>query len=434
MGTRKAVKIQLTDSQNEELRQKAERGLALLLQINQRDKSFKLFESWFKAQYPDFEGLKGPGTNNLKNDLYRIDDLVFTDKSYPILVGKLDWVIDKAPQYLAESLLEACWYVYFHYSKRIGQEPQIGRGVLRLLSKARAEFINVEDGSSKDFSGTYVYHHKEAFFFDLEAASQSNTKLHIKMYWSDAKQELALGSYNTYENNHIVSGSLVFQRVYAADNAEPLLLSLRKNSKGLDDLPGAIKDFLSLRSTSYLKIPQEINSIELLAEEVRESHARARGAEAFIETKKPTVFIATPDSGYGKVNPRVGRMAKLIIALQKEFGELYQISHRNTVVSPEILKERLMPSETLKIIKQTRVFILVLPRTEKISFSSVQLGWAVVYCKYVYVFYEKGSLSERLMHLQQLDVTMIEMDTDFDERAILDKITDILTIDSNKIY
>ena len=79
---------------------------------------------------------------------------------------------------------------------------------------------------------------------------------------------------------------------------------------------------------------------------------------------------------------------------------------------------------TIQRLQTTRFFILIYTRSEKASFSLVELGWALAHAKVIMIFYEKHSVSERIETLDAINDSLADKNN---KRMHVKEITDVKT-------
>ncbi len=431
--------------QIEYLQKKAPQCLSIFEQIREKDNGVRVFADWLKLEYPNIKGLGYTSITQLVNLLLEIkeklkdrtDELTFTDASFGTLKRKIEDISEKASLYLKKPQFETVWYVYFlHIAvtefdfSHSAPDPELGRAVLKLSSDREAKLENISDGISYDYEGIFEYINQEVFHFDLKTDAKKSRRLHIKFYWQGVEQTIALGTYSTFENDRIVSGNLVLQSVEAGKKKLPLLMSFKKNRNDFKNVHPAIKEYLCLRNLNYHRISKEVTSVSLLAKELKHLQINKPQNSIFLEPHdRPTVFIASPDTA-DSIDVIRGRILGSVLAnLQKNFGDYYNIVHRNTNISPQYDKD-LLPSDSLKLIKTARVFIVIISKSDKASFCWVQLGWAIAYAKRILVLYEEGGISDRIKNLREFGIVIDKFNT-LQSQTITNKISAILAYDKN---
>lgn len=291
------------------------------------------------------------------------------------------------------------YYVYFLYLD--SKEPQIGRGVLiinpkKSISDKNVVFQNVPDGKSSNYKGSSQQFQDRVLFLSLQA-NDSERNLHIELTYKKPSQDILLGSYSTFENNHIVRGSLVLQLI-KKDNQNlikplPTLSSFRKNSKEFFKIHKVIRRYLSLQLYNYHKTPEITPTLKGLSEFFMEHNYNEKAYQRFLEIKKPILFISSPNTSLNNEKAKIHEQS-----IQYITEELKKI--RQDIKIESLHKGQ---TKTLEILRNTRYFVLVIDEVEKASFSLVQLGWALFFCKYIILFYRTGTISDELRYIDSIN-------------------------------
>lgn len=286
------------------------------------------------------------------------------------------------------------WFVYFFYVGKRDKEPQLGRGVLQGYDSKFVELENLPGSNHRDYAGTYSMIHNQVCFLDLETPSKDR-KLHIKVYYSlPEKDEILLGSYITFENNEIVSGTILFERVTTEiEKPHPAVLSYKNNPKLFNAVHPSIKKFLLLKRYNHHKIPNTIHTYSDLQNflVIHDENWKRR----FIEEAMPRIFIASPGLSINKES--FGKNKKAIDYLIEKLHNDFASENLNiSVHNNQDNVQDLASPKTLVGLQKTKFFVLIYTKTTVGSYSLVQLGWALAHCKVVMIFYEEGSISEHV--------------------------------------
>ncbi|HMG16971.1 MAG TPA: hypothetical protein VK590_16050 [Saprospiraceae bacterium] len=411
--------------------------------INNLKPKFKAFHEWIDKQ-PNpiiYRGLRDSSITKLHEWLYNTRAL----EPKAINRQKISEINDKikdakrfkeaAKLYLKstenfenESFVGTTWYAYFFYS--LGKEPQLGRGVLTTSENLVANFENVPDSISKDYVGTYKHIHDDVIFFDLETGTKDRS-LHIKVYCTDKKKDtILLGSYITYEDHHITSGSILLESTKDIDPLliKPIIMSYKKNSDEFLKTNKDIIKYLSLRKFSFSERKRKITNNELLHEHVLVLNEED-WSQRFIDDTLPLMYLAAPSSTTKEktIKDQNNVLINFVEELQSKYENKILVKHFLDSVESGIASTiNESPSISIELLKRTRLFILIYSKTSKGSFSLVQLGLGITYCKSCLVFYEEGSLSFNVQKLRTLGVR-IEPFSKFTEDGLNDvfKIIDI---------
>ena len=174
----------------------------------------------------------------------------------------------------------------------------------------------------------------------------------------------------------------------------PGLLSFRTNPDTFYNVSSIIRRYLLSKRHNYYKAPRDIHTLEELSKFLNghEENWESR----FIEEYIPKLFISSPGLSIGKEafskNKEV--IDKILGRINTSLNDLVKINIYNNQTPIKDLNPR-----TLFLIKKTRFFVLIHTKTDKGSYSLVQLGWALAHCKSVMIIYEKGSISDHIFTL-----------------------------------
>jgi hypothetical protein len=324
------------------------------------------------------------------------------------VLEELDFYNEKARRFCkwAKTYLESIkgdfdigqkFYLYFMYFDRYFAEPQLGRAVLEIVDYNKAKCDNLSTG--KTYDGHF---HSLAGHYIFELTSADDIGLHIKAgHFKPEKDEIFLGAYITYEDEHIVTGSVVLEK---CDEAEPVPIALSwfNNSVEFNGVHESIKRFLSIRKHCYQKIPNKITSKIDLSKFL--NHYNEDWTNRFFELKKPTMFVAlhTNSIQMGDNFHEIENIAKKISDLKEEYKHGIEVNYFDgSSPSPNGESDNLLLS--MRLLTRTRLFVIILNETTQHSFALVQLGWAIAHCKQVLVIYKEGCVSDMLKHLVYLN-------------------------------
>jgi|GEM_PF-6655356 len=437
--------VPLSEEEKRQISIYANEADLLWKRLKKRDGSLDKFIEWLEDN-PDYQHGDKFGRTTIYefvNNLNALRDGKPTAMNYELACKKTPVLITAATEYLntpnRKILTGTKWFVYFVYSKK-KQTPQIGRAILDYLDGNEAKLTNVPHITSKAYTGRY-YNHERIIYFDLDNADRN--KLHIKIECpEEANQEIALGAYCTYESNHIVTGTLIFQKIEdevpEAGKATPELLSY--NSKGdsrkiFEKIPACIKKYLCVKNLNYHSIPYEIYTLEELNKHIDNFNPfdEKRRANRFIESDKPTIFISVPSVSIKKNTSADAEFIESIIGqLREEFKEEATLVEKHSEWISPLNK---VPGKSLKQLREVSIFILIISSVDVASFSLVQLGYAIAHCKRVLVFFkesaEKKTVSERMKSLGSVGVETImysDLNIEFSEKytRLSDKIREYL--------
>ena len=335
------------------------------------------------------------------------------------------------------------WYMYFlNIGDSKKEYPRIGRALLITENDNRA-ILKVPDSNPniEDYKGEFQRLNNEVYFFDLDSYDRYDQKtlkkkLHIKLFLGKASDAIMIGSYSTYDKR-IFNGALVLEQITktkkVTDEMKPLFLSAVDNDEIFKSLDTGIKDYLAIKTKNYYKVPKEIISTkkalhDFITRDKREEPDRKDIENRFLEREKPMIFISSPQTSIsgdeGKTQKMRDMIKQIIERLKTDFKDNYSIYHEHSDASHPL--ERTQPLETLNHLERSRYFILILPKTEKMSFSLIQLGWALQVCKHILFIYEGNIVSERLKYLEDVNPwfrTKNRRDEEFELNKIYDDIS-----------
>ena len=320
--------------------------------------------------------------------------------------------IEVAKTFIAESgrdnFVDKKWFFYFlSVAERKSKHLKIARALLETSIGNVAELENVVDGFSKDYSGTYeiIKGNRKVIYFDLKDDPVNTTReLHIKAVYMNPNDEIMLGTYTTYDEQFVYSGLIVLHQItnekFSEDEMKPILCSYRLNSKAFIAIPEAIKQYLSLKKRNYRSVPRTVPSLDELQVYLDEYVPLKNKKNRFLELEIPRVYLATPQ-GSSKQNgssEKVGQpqnVDKLILEIEGALkNEKVQLISKQT--NSNMPASDLKSIDSLKLLKRTRFFILVITNVNKASYSLVQLGWALAHCKYIMLIYNDLYVSDRI--------------------------------------
>ncbi|WP_024771745.1 hypothetical protein [Aquimarina macrocephali] len=332
-------------------------------------------------------------------------------------VGKAKTIIRFAKKYfqsLKHPFEDRIWFFYFLDigSSKYDKYPKIGRGLLKTHSEFNAALENVPDGFSQNYEGKYRSINDNVIFFDLNTPDERK-RLHLKICFHSIENEIMLGTYSTFDRLRVLSGSILLEQIthqnYTDEATKPILVSSIDHKEKFNAIDPAIRRYLSNKKKNYYKAPNFIPNKDTLHGYVSKcappslEHIENR----FLELQKPIIFLSTPQSGLindeTTLELKKATIQNIIHNLKKEFQD-FQIRYEDTGLTNA--KEIIHPFNNLRLLQQTRYFIIILTKTDKASFSLIQLGWAIAYCKYVLIIYEDGAISERLKALEKISANI----------------------------
>lgn len=321
------------------------------------------------------------------------------------------------------------YFLYYHEDEW-DQEPVIGRAVVSIpelkqrTSKdikeqkftASVNFINTKADTSRDYMGGVDFFPTAShpiLIFNIES-NVPGRKLHIKLYSGNPKeeenlfgtengslelnQEVSVGLYITFENALIQGGTIIFQKLDdSIKEPKTGVFSFFENRADFineNEIPDQVKEFFAYRSNSYFLVPKNISTLNDLVLPSKISSYQFAKKALFLEKKEPEIFISYPITGNKSYNKAFLKQVKEDIKLA--FPEF---SVEANTKGKGFMAGKPQPDENLKQLKSTRVFVFFAGDLEAISFSYIQLGWALLYCKQVIVIGKRTNFSTTLRHL-----------------------------------
>lgn len=318
---------------------------------------------------------------------------------------------------LGEELKKAgclVWYLYFLHFVDDGHDrkkPKIARTNLRVFHDGNNERINrgkvtlenlKEDSNSRNYEGEWEQLADcKVYIFNLWQPSEDEKErhLHFKVKFPNGRKRILFGSYSTYDTDDLYSGSLVFERIdekgVLTDNIKPpLAISYDENPKDFEEIDESVIEYLSLARDNHLFTDGPLGSFNELKKWVETENPFSLCERRFFDYSKPRLFIACPQTSLKETDDR---HKNLIEKLEKDLREKYESNLDITVKNQKGVSGELSSFENLKYLQRTKYFILILDEVKKATFSLVQLGWAMAYCKHILVFYKDNTVSSRFI-------------------------------------
>lgn len=289
------------------------------------------------------------------------------------------------------------YYLYFMYF--VGnKEPQLGRAIIEIEDNFFAKCDNLASG--RTYRGKFG-RHTGHYVFELKAVGPESSSLHIKVgYFKPEDDKILVGAYITFEEGHVVTGSLVLEHC-DDEKAKPMALSWFNHSEAFSKVDKSIKRYLSVRKLSYHKAPNNKTTTDLLDEFIFDY--TEDWTNRFFELDKPVTFIAFQINSVSSELAKndIHDMVEKVVALKREYSDSIEFEFFDSrLASPD--NKGFYLQRSLKILTRTRLFVIILTETNQHSLSLVQLGWAIAHCKKVIVLYKEGSVSETFKSLVYL--------------------------------
>ncbi len=331
---------------------------------------------------------------------------------------------------------------FFHYLSIVDveedREPQIVRTVLQMYKTGKAVLYNKEHLKGEDYNGFWWnIESSNVFSFTLTNNSKSR-ELHFKFSWPEQERDLVVGAYLTYDKNRIYTGALVMskrERFHLLDQTsltnktkrqqalQTLTLSKKSSGKDRKQINEQIQKYLSLKKWNYYKVPQRFKTIAGMKSFLNEIKSFSDRDDLFFETEKPRIFISFPQTALeldkNQFFNRQDRINLYIKKIQDTFTNDFVVENRSlNKVDPNL---NVTKSHLIKLYK-TKYFILVLRQLTQVSFSLLELGFALDKCKFIYIIYNKKIVSSRFDALRNFGDN-ISIDDDIDENTSFDVIS-----------
>ena len=378
------------------------------------------FDHFVGNKQPGLPGIKRSNRAKRMQDLRRLRKEISADNNHnpdlQIVESAENLIIyleEKLKEYIEQNNVNVSeiinsFFVYFFYMEKRSNEPELGRAVLHIKSNNNVEFISIHNNESKNYNGTGNYAEEKTYVLNL---SSKESTLYIKIYSKDiSKKELNLGAYVTFDNNHIIEGALILTPIEETDVPKPKIMSFIRNKEEFEKVDPYIKQYISLKKYNHNTIPEDIRSVYHLDRFLNKQY-KEKTLFRFIENSKPILYLAFPNSSVDGTTFRSNKSRIIVLKehLNKSFPDKLEIEFATIQYHSPLHKATTAPP-SLNTLKRTRYFILVYTKTSSASLCLVQLGWALAYCKKVFVFYEKESISSNIERLSATGVKMVPID------------------------
>jgi len=363
-------------------------------------------------------------------------------KDYQTELYKAEDRLDAAIAFLEESsdpennLSDRSWFVYFlNYNGKSNSEPMLGRALLKIDVNDKIHFFNTGTEGSVDYHAEVNEKGYKAFTqlqegiirFNL-TSSKSGRELHFKVSCFDKDQEIMTGQFVSFINSRIVSGSLILHNTNAeyydqftelkdqegVSNREQNLkkfLGVYSIFESYDigcfkSIPEAFIEYFRLKSYSHQILPRKIATYSGLQKFLDNYDSHMHKNTWFLEKEYPEIFLATPI--YGSTGYNESLMVQVVKDLEFDLPR-FRVFH-NLRDSGRNEEDKLEPMKNLKLLRSTRVFILFIETIEVASFSLIQLGWAISFCKTVILVCKESNVSERLLSFEEHVLSVVYVD------------------------
>ncbi len=287
---------------------------------------------------------------------------------------------------------------YFFYHLEETEEPELGMSLIS-IQQTKAYLHNVKDDISSDYEGDIEHLQDNGLFFDMSSVTKK-ISIHIKVNCSNLSNDnIMLGAYISFEDNHITQGSILLE---ATDKLEePKIYSLFRNKEELENnVNPNILSYLALKKYNFAKVKRNVVN-ETRLERFVQQDFKENFKTRFIDYAVPKMFMAVPTEVLLNQNTK-SVIHQIIEGVQNENNN---IDVRINDGTDEKLRAIEKPPSFVQL-QRCRFFVLFCFKGAQYSLSTVQLGWAMAYCKRVIVFYEEGGLSANFLKLRGLGVLM----------------------------
>lgn len=297
--------------------------------------------------------------------------------------------------------------IYFLQVKGNLEEPRLGKVILEIRELKKIKIKNFEAG--RNFKGEASI---ESGIFNMKLKLENysvndsirNVTLSFMLNSIHFDQEIILGTYISYENKELRSGTVVLTKT--DEFGEPCIVNIegKQNLNSKEDLANTqseaeiIGEYLGIKQSNYLRIPNKPKSLNELKERILTlKNRRLRpSVNRFVQRSVKLVHLAAPFSSTNESQQK--STFKLLKRLGNDLKDYCQV-YIPLVETVEGYIESQNPDVTLKSLQNTEIFVLILTKTSLSSFSLIELGYAIAHCKKVFLFYENKSVSEQILAL-----------------------------------
>ncbi|KAB8154271.1 hypothetical protein EZY14_007485 [Kordia sp. TARA_039_SRF] len=422
------------------------------------------FLPWIKKKYPNQIGslnyesqkkyrrflreeIKNMANGAIENKAFNFHELPQVLNSQRFIEYAEKYILDKEIEKKNQLTEVKYWYLYFLEIGTIQEKcPKLGRGVLVMHNKKHVTLKIPDNDPINDYEGEFSQLNSHVGFFDLDTLEKDENnkpriikKLHVKIYFGTLEDEIIIGSYNTYDKR-IYTGALVLERIKDESllnneeklNQKVMFLSRRENSiEFFDNVHISIKSYLSSKLKNIRQAPKTIvqnkAGLESFVESEFEKEPSINDIEnRFLELEKPIAFIAYPQKSLKDREDNI-EIKNFITAIPSKIEAWFNKEiDVFTEGSFEADPARTRPLKTLKFLEKSRYFIILLPETDRISYSIIQLGWALKSSKYILLISEKETISQRLEKLTYVNSNFLIENISFESEKDREKILTVI--------
>lgn len=338
-------------------------------------------------------------------------------KTIDIIIEFLDLKDEEVLGICGKNMLpEGMWYAYFlvyqdddKYLEDEDKEPSLGRGVLSIGSfqykkqYCTVEFLVTQFEDNVSYYGLYKAHfdiEPGIVEFNLEADSKGR-ELHIKVFYDNKneKQDIVVGQFTTFDRRRIQNGTILLHKTADIDTNKIKDVtgqySYTRNPAEFNSIPPAIREFFALKSQNYHRVLKGIYDIDSLKLKIKKYTFYKDKNALFLEKVMPEMLVVTPISSVSADYDETF-VNGILSDLQSKYENVLSIE-ANTENKNYGNKGNPVPIENLKQLQTKRFFVLILEHVDKMSYSFVQFGWALAFCKEVILVCKESSVSETIL-------------------------------------
>ena len=253
-------------------------------------------------------------------------------------------------------------------------------------------------------------------------------------------QKVLIGGYQAREDKTIKIGTLLLERIDDIKDENrlvPKLLSFNQNNDEFEGVKSVIKRFFANESNSLIQLPyNRRGSLTGLGEAISKEWEKKdeRVKKIFLEPQCPKIFISCPISFLEKdLQINIEKLLeKLKIDIQNKINSEVEIVHfsgANDNPTEDCL-------EVMDEIRQSNIFIFIYPSKEHVASTSlVELGWALMSVKNIFVYSKSEALPHKLEdYLNQRRIGVVKKTYNELNEAYLKRIISDVIVVVRKLY
>lgn len=288
-----------------------------------------------------------------------------------------------------------CWHLYFFHVPRPGRNrAALGRLILKIYEDGAIELKNIKDlADSRDYFG---HIHEVKFLGDRFMAmplnhqdtfdiSFSNILINYSVFEGEIS-ELMIGDYSNISDRNIETGTVVLQKIpFEAAETSKALTYL--NGAEFEEIPIGIRQFLSLKKSNFIRLPNEIHT-SIALEQFLDTYNINKDRQYhndFFNVKKPIVFVASPSASSENCKIIDG----LVHGIKKEENRLEYEYFGDNLKKHKRARGKIVSEEIKEMLNKTTLFVLFyFGDSGKPFFSNalMELGYALSYSKKILIF------------------------------------------------